>query len=252
MVAIYGWYIPAVVYGLIGVLTAIIIRKKDPVYWRLLIESNLILTKRMVKYRPWRMIGPWYAHQWQVYLLPWLFAAVWFCPDIVYWIPAIAFMVGQVFGKAIKPVHVLVLAPWIAMSGISWQIVLALVLIDFISAGFYTGDLWWRFYYGLRATNDSTREAGEWLRDKSGRVWSNHYHHGTYLHSRKRPQYGMVPALEVWGVAWERRSATIQRLQDDPPTWIVTGKDFNAMNITSPVHERVINFGEITIWKIKE
>lgn len=250
MVLLKGWYLPVLAYGIlaIGVWFAL------PKQWREWIwESTITIPKRMgevrVKHRlyPWQ---PWYTANAYLYSLPWILAAVVANPDWKYWLAPALYMLMVGYSKAHRQNHMLPLAAWIALSGMNWWIVLALFAWDWLSAGFYLGDIWGRFYVSLQQANISARRVGEWLRDKPGSLWLNDFHTAVHIYSRKPVEYHMLEQLEINYVETERREAMKKEIEANPPDWIVMGRN-PGVSFKSDAYMKVAVDAarEVSVWQ---
>jgi len=250
MAVVNGWWWALFWVGITG-LAGIALRIINKQWFDWILESSVIVPARMQKHRTWDLYPyvPWFMAQWMGFLLPWIMAGMWYKPDILYWIPPIIFIVGQLSGKVIRPNHVIPVAPWIALAGIDWRIVLALCIIEAITSGLYFGDIWQRFYWGLMQANIVARQVGEWLRDKPGTIFVNHYHTAVYIYARKPPVHGLLVLMEVWTAAKERNEMAKKALVDNPPDWLVIGEDHRAILIKSPIYKMVHKIGNTTIWQ---
>ncbi len=222
-----GWFLPLFSFSLLAGVAAVLIYFLANDYWKILVEANLTLPKRMTDFRR-RLLkaGADYLHtpaQGAVYILPWLFLAFVLRPDYIYWTPVIAYMLLMICGIAIRSNHYLPLAGWIAPVFQSGDVVVGLLLVEAFSSLFYIGDLWRRFYPGLRDINLEAQEIGKWLRDKPGRLWVNGIHSGIYIHAQKPPFGGMTEQIEIRENAPERREAWRKAFKESPPEWVVVG-----------------------------
>ena len=218
--------------------------------WKGWWESSVTIPGRMAKARkiysyPW---VPWFTASGFLYLLPWAALAVAAKPDVRYWLPAAAYLIFSGMGKVLRPNHFIPLVAWIAGAGIAPWMVLMLCVVDWTSAGFYLGDIWGRFYLGLRDLNQEAQRAGEWLKDKAGSIWVNGIHTGIYIYAQKPVNYGLAEQIEIREVAHERRAEMVKRWKSDPPAWVVmtqgAGVKFNATG-----YVRAERFGSTEIWR---
>ena len=157
-----------------------------------------------------------------MYVLPWLFAAVYAKPEILYWLPVLVFIAFQFLGKVVRPNHLLPLAAWIAAAGIRPEIALALATTDLLSSCLYLGNIWARYYSYLNSITKDAKEVGEWLKGRPGTLWVNSMWAQIYLYADKKPAYGMMEIIEVNDVATERREIMNKNISSNPPDWIVT------------------------------
>jgi hypothetical protein len=190
------------------------------------VEGAYTAAKRMGAIRvknEWYDWVPWFTADSFLYVLPWIFVAVYFYPDWKFWLPAILYGIMIGLSKAIRENHMLAFAPWIALSGMPPIAVLALVAWDMISAGFYLGDIWKRHYGALRNDNIAAREMGEYMRDKPGTLWVNDFHAAIYIYARKRFNYHILEHLELNNISPERRAEMEKEWETNPPDWVVEG-----------------------------
>jgi hypothetical protein len=157
-----------------------------------------------------------------LYVGMWAAIAVISKPDFLYWLPPLVFLLFMFSGHVIRPNHLIPLIPWFATAGLNPAPVIALVSVDTVSAGFYLGDIWNRFYPGLRDVIKESREIGNWIKNKSGLLWVNSMHSEIYTWSGKPPMYGMTEQIEIASVAEERRRKMRVLLAKNQPNWIVT------------------------------
>jgi hypothetical protein len=202
--------------------------KHDWFEW--LVEANLTIPKRMNHRRKIAVILEWmppFTANAMIYVGMWAAFAVMAKPDIVYWLPALAYLLLISAGMVIRPNHLIPLIPWFAASGLNPAPAIALFSVDTVSAGFYLGDIWYRFYPGLRNVIKEAKEIGLWIKDKSGDLWVNSMWSEIYIWSGKPPVYGMTEQIEIAQVAKERRQAMINRFHAHPPKWIVANTNQN-------------------------
>lgn len=222
-------WMPAVVYsGAVLIALALVWKYKHDV-WELLVESSFTIPARMQKDRKGHYAWmPVYTGIGLLYLLPWVGAAVLSKPEILYWIPPLAFLLFQITGRVIRQNHLIPIVAWIAASGIRPEFVYALAATDFISSGLYLPDIWKRFYMGLADIIKDAKAVGLWLTDKPGTLWVNTMHTEIYLWAKKPPVHGMMEVIEVHAVAKERRRIMENKISKSPPDWIVVGSDINV------------------------
>lgn len=229
-----NWGLPLVVWVAVGVTAALVLYLFKRQWFDWIWEGSFVIPKRMgegrrkANYYPPHMYFTAYGY---LYILPWVIAAVFARPDVLYWLPVVVYMVFVALGKVIRPNHLLPIIPWIAMSGIDAQWILALMSVDYISAGLYVGNLWDRFYPGLLPYMKEARRIGLWLKNKPGTVWVNGFSAETYIYAEKPVPYGMTEHKELNGYTGRRNDMT-KRLVKDPPDWIVVtdspGVDFKT------------------------
>lgn len=202
-----------------------------PEWWGRLWEANITITQRMTMLRRKMLqakdlvIFPWYTQRGFVYALPWVTLGIVAAPDWVYWLPVLAYVALMFVGIVIRPNHLLVLAPWVALAGMPPVTAIALVAADWLSSGLYLGDLWIRFYNGLHRPNIEARTAGEYLLEKPGRLWVNSYHSAVYVYAQKPPVYGLAEQIEIRESAPERREEWRRQFKGDAPEWVVNGPE---------------------------
>lgn len=246
------WYIPAIVWGIIGLLSAMWIYSDRPKVWEWLWMSIIVIPKRMNEVRRKGKLykwTPWWTREVLVYVLPWVMAAVWAKPDALYWLPAIAYVVLIGFGYVIRPNHLLPLAAWIAASGIDPKWALALVCFDLIAAGFYLGDNWERFYRLFGYAVQYGKHIGEWLKDKPGTLWVNSMHTQVYIYANKAVPYGLCEQIEIRETAHERRDEMIERWKRGQADWVVD-EDSRGVNFKGTGYSlRVNSQNGFTIWE---
>lgn len=229
-VIIQGYWVPAGAWVVAGGLIALSIWYFKHDWWEWLIEANLTIPKRMNEARKGSYpFMPHYTANVFIYAGMWLAAAVIAKPDPLYWIPAVSFLLLMLMGRVVRPNHLLPLAAWIAAAGMSPAWVIALVSVDAISAGLYLGDIWGRFYPGLRNIIKEAREVGNWIKDKSGSLWVNSMYSEIYIWSGKAPLYGMTEQVEICTVAKERRKKMQTKFAKNPPDWVVNQPGYGPM-----------------------
>jgi hypothetical protein len=161
--------------------------------------------------------------------VPWLFIGATSLTAITtpFWIPAGIFLAITFAGVAVRPNHFIPLIGWIvgamATGYVPLQPVVILIVVDWVSGGFYLGDIWLRFYNGLRDLNYEARDIGLWLSDHPGSLWVADIHSGIYIYSRKAVNYGMAEQIEIRENAHERREEMVKQIEAMPPDFIVTG-----------------------------
>lgn len=253
MVIWRGWYEPAFAWIGVGLLLAVFLFYYKRQWFDWLIEANVIIPYRMNKVRPglyeW---SPWFTSHAMLYILPWVIAAVYANNNIWYWLPAVIYAVFISLGRVIRPHHLLPIVPWIAASGISPAWVLGLVCVDFLSSGFYMGDIWTRFYRFFIDPARECKEVGELLANKSGMVWVSGMHTEVYTYAQKFPPYGLVEQIEINSVATERRRMMIEQFRHNPPDWVVETPNPNGVNFDGYGFE-IVTVGNYTrTWRRKK
>jgi hypothetical protein len=211
--------------------------KHDWFEW--LIEANLTIPKRMSENRKMaKKMGdkvfswmPSFTANVFLYVGTWIAFSIIAKPNLLYWLPALLYLLLMFAGRVIRPNHLIPLIPWVAASGLNPAPVIALVGVDTVSAGFYLGNIWMRFYTGLKDVIKDSRVIGNWIKDKSGDLWVNSMHSEIYIWSGKPPIYGMTEQVEIASVASERRKQMKNRYHKNPPEWVVT----DTMSKTTPI-----------------
>jgi len=223
LIKIQTVWLPSLVYGaLIAIAIGLLYYKFRQVF-DALIESVYTIPKRMAaKRKGLYQFMPNFTSIPVMYVLPWLFAAVYAKPEFLYWLPVLVFIVFQFLGKVVRPNHLLPLAAWIAAAGIRPEIALALATTDFLSSSLYLGNIWARYYSYLNSITKDAKEVGEWLKGRPGVLWVNSMWAQIYLYADKKPAYGMMEIIEVNDVATERREIMNKNISNSPPDWIVT------------------------------
>ena len=241
-----GWWLTVTLVP-IGLLGYVLFKSKD--WFRLIWESSVVIPARMAKnrkgdfYRAWM---PWFTSNGVLHTLPWLGLAVTAKPDPLYWLPALVYLVFIATGKIVRQNHLIPLIPFIAFSGMEYVWLLALV--DFVSAGFYFGNIWGRFYAALDELNDEAEKVGNWLKDKPGTVYVNGIHSGIYIHALRPVPFGFAEQIEIREVAKERREGMIQRWRQSPPDWVIDGK-LQGINFKPSGYQRVAAIGDNVIYR---
>jgi len=220
------WTQLAAVSG-IGLLAAWAIWYFKHEWWEWLVEANWTIPSRMNRNRKGLYdFMPHFTATGLVYAGMWIAAAVIHNPELRFWVPAVSFLLLQFMGRVIRPNHLIPLVGWIAASGMSPAWTIALCSVDVLSAGLYLGDLWARFYPGLRNVIKEAREIGTWLAKKPGTLWVNSMYSEVYIWSGKRPIYGMTEQVEVSTAATERRKKMLSRFARNPADWVVVQRDW--------------------------
>ncbi len=238
-----GWWITVLLIpiGLLGFALY-----KDKQWFKWLWESSVTIPARMSKARTMETWVPWFTANPLLYVLPWIGLGVYFNPDFTYWLPALAYFVFICFGRAIRSNHLIPLIPW--LTGLPPVFVAGLVAIDFISSGFYLGDIWTRYYPALGNINADAEAVGKWLKDKPGTLYVNSIHSGIYIYARKPLSLGMTEQIEIREVATERRTAMARRWRETPPNWVVCG-DVPGIIFKPLGYTRAATIGENVIYK---
>ena len=112
-------------------------------------EAVYTIPKRMNEVRKQNKAygwAPWFTSRALLAFLPWVMVAAIAKPDWKFWLPAVVYILFASLGFVIRPHHLIPLIPWVALAGIDPMWAIALASVDFISAGFYFGDNWLRFY----------------------------------------------------------------------------------------------------------
>jgi len=246
-------WIPSVVYGIIGSLGLLAIWYFKHDYFDWLVEANITLAKRIAKGRKGR-----YGYMPQctaigfIYTLPWVAVAVMAKPDPLYWIPPLMYMVLAFSGRIVRNNHFIPIIPWIAMAGIDPVYVYILSGIDFMSAGLYLGDIWARFYPGLRNIIEDSRGVGEFLKDKAGTLWVNAIHTEIYLWANKKVLYGMTEQIEIAQVVPERRQHMIEMYKKDPADWVVENRASPSVRFDKAGYNMVGKSAFFNLYKRKD
>lgn len=238
----YGWWW----LFLLAPVGALFVLYKNKQWFKWLWESSVTIPARIGKNRSFETWFPWFTSNPVLYMLPWVLLGVYFKPDFLYWLPALAYVVFIAFGRAIRSNHLIPLIPWLL--GLPPVFVVGLVIIDFVSSGFYLGDIWLRYYPALANINDDARAAGEWLREKAGTLYVNGIHSGIYIHARKPLSLGMTEQIEIREVATERREEMKRRWKENPPDWVVCG-DVPGLNFKPIGYNRVATAGANVIYR---
>lgn len=239
-----GWLIGILLSIPVGLLGYFFFKNTQWFKW--LWESSVTIPARMGKNRNFETWLPWFTANPLLYVLPWIGLGIYFKPDFFYWLPALAYFVFICLGRAIRPNHLIPIIPWLL--GLPPVFVIGLVLIDFISSGFYLGDIWLRYYPALANINDDARAAGEWLRDKAGTLYVNSIHSGMYIYAGKPIPLGMGEQIEIREVATERREEMKRLWRETPPDWVVCG-DVPGINFKPIGYSRVAVAGANVIYR---
>lgn len=219
---------------------------KNKQWFKWLWESSVTIPARIGRTRNKETWVPWFTANPLLYVLPWIGLGIYFKPDFFYWLPALVYFVFICLGRAIRSNHFIPLIPWLL--GLPPVFVIGLALIDFISSGFYLGDLWLRYYPALERINDEAQTTGEWLREKAGTLYVNGIHSGIYIHARKPLSLGMTEQIEIREVAKERRSDMVRRWKETPPDWVVCG-DVPGINFKPIGYSRTATVGENVMYR---
>jgi hypothetical protein len=230
-----GWYLPTAVMSIMGVVAILLIRWWKPQIWKWIWESSVLLPKKLQEKRKEGMYlhkwMPWFTAGGLVYLLPWLGAAIYSNQSWQFWVAPLLYVVFICYGRVIRPNHLIPLIPWVVLAGIPPTLIGLLILTDWISSGMYFGDIWQRFYLGLMVANIEAKELGEWLRDKPGDLWVNHYHTAIYIWAQKPVLYSMTEQAEIREFT-DRRREMLRRWKNNPATWVIDspqhGLNFNG------------------------
>jgi hypothetical protein len=221
-VALYGfWWQAGAALGL-GLVAALAIWYFKHPWWEILMEANIIIPKRMAKRRKgvYRWM-PQFTAMAVLYLGAWVVASTFDGVDLFYFIPALIYFLFNFLGSVVRPNHLLPLVGFISASGIPPALVVGLSVVDFAAAGFYFGDIWFRFYPGLRDVIQASKQAGEYLKDRDGTLWVSSMFSEIYIWAKKPILYGMTEQIEISQVANERRKIVRTRLANNPPRYIV-------------------------------
>jgi len=209
-----------------------------------------MLPMRITKYRRKAVFHTWvpsYTAAMLIYILPWMVFAVYAKPDILYWLPALGYLIFNSIGYAIRQNHFIPIIPWIVLSGIPGWLILTLIAVDLMASGFYLGDIWDRFYPWMVKNNKEAEQAGKWLRDKEGTIWVNGLHSGIYIHARKPILYGMAEQVEIRENSHERRERMLNEWKANPPDWVVLGEG-PSINFNGKGYKLEKRFGNTVIF----
>lgn len=237
-----GWWFLA----LFLLLSLLVVPYKNTKWFRWLWESSVTIPARIGRTRNKETWFPWFTANPTLYILPWLILGISSIRDFWYWLPALAYIAFIALGKCIRSNHLIPLVPWIAFA--SPPLALWLAVIDFVSSGFYLGDIWLRYYPALGDINETARATGEWLKGKPGTLYVNGIHSGIYIHAKKPLTLGMAEQIEIREVAAERRKEMIQRWKQSPPDWVVVG-DVPGVTLKPIGYTRVAVVGQTEIYK---
>lgn len=241
-----GWWFTVLLIppGLLGYFLL-----RDRQWFRFIWESSVTIPARMSKnrkgdfYKAWI---PWFTSNGLLHILPWAGLAILAKPDLLYWLPALAYLAFIVSGKIVRQNHLIPLIPFIAFSGVNYVFLLAVV--DFLSAGLYFGNIWSRFYPALDDLNEEAEKVGAWLKEKPGTVYVNGIHSGIYIHTLRPVPFGFAEQIEIREVAKERREEMVRLWKEAPPDWVVDGF-MQGIKFRPSGYQRVAVIGENMIYK---
>jgi hypothetical protein len=189
-----------------------------------IIESSVTIPGRMSKYRhklvQWM---PWWTSEPLMIMLPWIVAAAITRPEMNFWLPAILYVAVISLGFTIRPYHLIPLVPFIALAGIPQDLALILWAIEFLTAGFYLGNMGARHYRYYWDQVLVSSEIGKWMKDKEGSLWVNGMHTEVYLYAQKKCPFDLIEQIEINDVAHERRAVMKEEWIRHPPDWVVVG-----------------------------
>jgi hypothetical protein len=228
--AYLGWFGVGVVFCVICLVITRLLSKQ---LFDWLIESSVILPMGIYKGRTsdWYKVWlPPFTATGYLYILPWILAGVLFNPNLTFWLPAAVYATSMATGRVVRPFHLLPLAAWLAMSGITPLVVLALVITDWISSGFHFGDYFCRYYQGLYPRLVDSVDLGRVLAEKDGTLWVNCIDTELYIYADKPVPYGMCEQAEICSIVGEtRRNEMKRRWLEKSPDWVVLGSDPTAV-----------------------
>lgn len=190
-------------------------------------ESSVTIPARIGRNREgefYKLWMPWFTASSLLYVTPWVAFSVVSRPDVLYWFPVVLYLAFIALGKVVRQNHLLPVIPWIALSGLSPVVVVALALSDFISMGGYFGNIWARTYGALNELNDEAVDVGRWLKEKPGTLYVNGIHSGIHIHAMKPIAFGFAEQIEIRETALERRKEMVRRWKENPPDWVVQGE----------------------------
>lgn len=222
MVVYYVWIWPALAWLGIGIICAglLYLFKRHIFNW--IIEGSVII--------PWRMAStrkglyawmPWWTPYPLFFVMIYCFLGGMAKPDLLYWLPAIMYVLVCASGKVIRGNHLIPLAAWIVNAGIKPEFLLGLVIIEFIADGFLIGDIWARHYSGFGEQIKSVKKAGEFMLGKPGMLWVNGMHTEAYIYARKPVPFGMAEQIEIRETNSERRKVMKEAWKMNPPDWVL-------------------------------
>lgn len=245
-ISLWWWLIPI---GIAAIIPLYFMRNQQWFKW--IWESSVIIPARMQSFRKkqgyyWWM--PWWTANGTLYIAPWLIMAVIAKPDFLYWLPPLLFVGFLMTGIVVRQNHLIPVIPWIVLSGMSPVTILALCSIDWVSAGFYMGHIWRRFYPYIENLNRGVEECGSWLRQKAGTIYVMGIHSGIYLASGKHTNFGLTEEIEIRDVATERRKAMLEAWKKNPPDWVVLG-DTPGLNFEPRGYMKVAEFGDNIVFE---
>ena len=252
LIVIQGWWMPAILASIWGGVTILLFHKRQWFKW--IWEGSFTIPMRMTKERKKKRFYGWqpfFTAKGMMYILPWLLLAVLYNSQPWYfWIPACLYLVTLGLGYAIRENHLIPLAAWIAVGWGGNMILPAILLVaaDWISAGFYLGDIWARFYMGLAQRNEEARVVGELLKGRPGSLWVNELHTAVYIYARKPVPFGLCEQIEIRETAHERRALMKKRWLSHPPKWVVNGISA-AVHFKGDGYQHVQDFGSMSIFQ---
>lgn len=209
-------------YMAIGIVAAAAIWYYKHRWWDWLVEANITVPAKMNENR--KGLYPWFPQFTTVsifYLGAWVVAAFVSGAEILFLLPGLIYLVFIFFGHVVRPNHLLPLIPFIAASGLMPGLAIGLAAVDFISSGLYIGDIWNRFYPGLRTVIRASRITGEYLKNKKGDLWVNSMFSEIYIWAKKPVKYNMTEQVEINACVPRRRERMKVLLGKNPPRFVV-------------------------------
>jgi hypothetical protein len=250
MAVIYGWWIATFIWGVIAVILVLYLWKFQKEYWGWCVEAFYTMPKDMDRkrkglYSTW---VTWWMANAMLYISPIFVLAVWYKPDILFWIPVIVYLLFIARGRVVRPHHVIQIIPWIAVAGIPFPIVLLFVLVDFFASGFYLGDWWQRHYVSLRDAVYESKNAGLWLKDKPGSIYVFGMHSEVYVWAEKPVPYGFCMQIEVRESS--KRVRDLQReFRINPPNWVCETPSPNVLEFGKNGFQLITKGNMCKIWR---
>jgi len=250
LAVISGWWVATAIWAIIALALVLYLYKFQKEYWGWCVEAFYrmpmdIDKKRKGLYETW---VTWWMANAMLYISPIFALAVWYKPDILFWLPVIAYLLFIARGRVVRPHHVIQIIPWIAVAGIPLPLVLLYVACDFFASGFYLGDWWQRHYLTLRDAVYETMAAGKWLKDKPGSIYVFGMHSEVYVWAEKPVPYNCAMQIEVRESS-KRMRAFKRMYMDNPPNWVVETPSPNVVAFDSHGFQLVTQGRLCKIWR---
>lgn len=247
-----GWYwqfAGLVIFTILGVYA---LYKLKPIWFGWLKEAMWDMSRKMQKYRKglYDQWCPYWHTTAAVCCAPWMLSAVWFNPNIFFWLTPIVYLFVIATGRVIRGNHLIVLVPFIAVSNIDPLLILMFLAVDFYAAGFYLRDLWFRFYPYFSASITEAMWAGNFIKGKPGKLWVSGMHSEVYIYADKPVMFrDACMQIEIReNISIDRQRKISHNWMADAPEWVVETEYPNIVKFNSQGYVLEMTGEKTKVW----